>query len=266
MSYNTFETSIHDGQPVELYQFTAGTQAWRYTSADATQIYLSQSFEPREIERGKVGQSPEIAKSKLDLKMPRDNPLVVTLIAAPVQNVLRLDILRKHRTDTEFVTLWRGRVMGIALQGAEATMSCEPIFTSLKRIGLRAVAQRQCRHALYDGGCGVSDSANSASGTLSSVNGAVIDAAVFATQPNGWWVGGKVKFGVDTYRMVVAHTAAQVTLASALPGLAAGQSIVAYPGCDHTPVTCDAKFANIANYGGLPWMPQKNPFAGDSSF
>jgi hypothetical protein len=33
-----------------------------------------------------------------------------------------------------------------------------------------------------------------------------------------------------------------------------------YPGCDRTRLTCSLKFGNIANFGGFPWVPQKNPF------
>ena len=40
------------------------------------------------------------------------------------------------------------------LSGAEATLKCEPIASSLKRPGLRARYQLLCRHVLYSSGCG----------------------------------------------------------------------------------------------------------------
>jgi hypothetical protein len=35
-------------------------------------------------------------------------------------------------------------------------------------------------------------------------------------------------------------------------------------GCDRTFATCQSKFGNSLNFGGFPWIPVKNPFAGDS--
>jgi len=32
-------------------------------------------------------------------------------------------------------------------------------------------------------------------------------------------------------------------------------------GCDHSVSTCAARFDNLANYGGFPFIPTKNPFS-----
>ena len=61
---------------------------------------------------------------------------------------------------------WKGRVAGVRFAGGETTISCDPLATALKRIGLRRPAQRQCPHALYDVGCNVAAAAFAASGTL----------------------------------------------------------------------------------------------------
>ncbi len=45
-------------------------------------------------------------------------------------------------------------------------------------------------------------------------------------------------------------------------GLVAGMTLKAYPGDDHTLATCATKFDNVANYGGFPYFPEKNPFGG----
>jgi hypothetical protein len=37
-----------------------------------------------------------------------------------------------------------------------------------------------------------------------------------------------------------------------------------YAGCDHLLATCRDRFSNVANFGGFPWIPQKNPFSGDA--
>ena len=57
-----------------------------------------------------------------------------------------------------------------------------------------------------------------------------------------------------------------LTLSRAVPGLLTGAAITLYPGCDHTRATCAAKFANLDNFGGFPWIPTRNPFDGGSLF
>ena len=53
-------------------------------------------------------------------------------------------------------------------------------------------------------------------------------------------------------------------LLAVLPGLAVGVAFEAFAGCDRTFATCQSKFGNSLNFGGFPWIPAKNPFAGDS--
>jgi hypothetical protein len=52
----------------------------------------------------------------------------------------------------------------------------------------------------------------------------------------------------------------------AFDGIAVGQAVTLYPGCDHTTTTCDGKFSNLNNYGGFPHIPTKNPFGGSPIF
>lgn len=86
---------------------------------------------------------------------------------------------------------------------------------------------------------------------------------MFASKPNGWWVGGKILLeGVP--RFIVGHAGDTLTLSAAVPGLAQNAGFVVSAGCDHAPTTCDSKFGNALNYGGAPWFPIKNPFIGDS--
>lgn len=265
MTYTAYETSAHDGEPVELLRFVRGLDSWRYTSSDTRFVHLSQQYEPYPFSRAEPNQTIEIAKSRLDLKTPIDTPVVAQLIASPMIAVMELTIYRRHREDAEVIEFWHGYVSGMTVSDDEATISCQQFGTGLRRTGRQRPAQRQCPHALFDSGCGLSAAAFGTAGTMISVSGAVMVSGTFASQPNGWWVGGMIEAG-GTVRMVVAHASDTITLTGAIPGLAAGAAYTIYPGCDHTAATCNSKFSNILNYGGLPWLPAKNPFAGDSAF
>lgn len=265
MTYTAVESSVHAGQPVEMYRFSSGLRKWLYTSADVALVYQTETYEPYPLRRGPFRQTAELAKTGLEISTPRDTPFVADMVASPLLDVVTLTIYRKHRSDAEVLPFWRGRVEGVRFEGGQAVISCKLLGTALKRIGLRRPAQRQCPHALYDVGCNLTEAVFAETGSLLSHTGAAVTSSVFAGRPNGWWVGGKIDFS-GARRFIVGHAGDTVTLTSAVPGLPQNAAFIVYPGCDHTPATCNVKFGNILNYGGAPAFPIKNPFTGDSAF
>lgn len=265
MSYDAVESSAHEGRPIELYRFTSGLRKWMYTSSDASESYLTETYESYPLKRGTFRQTAELAKTGLEINTPRDTPFVSDMVASPLLDVVRLTIYRKHRSDAEVKQLWVGRVEGVRFEGGEAIISCQPLGTALKRIGLRRMGQRQCPHALYGLGCNLTEALFAETGSLLSYVGAAMTSGVFAGHADGWWVGGKIDFS-GARRFIVGHVGDTITLTGAVPGLAQNAAFIVSPGCDHTPTTCDGKFGNLPNYGGAPDFPIKNPFTGDSAF
>ena len=265
MTYSALETSAHGGQPVELIKFARGLDSWRYTSGDTSFSHLSELYEPYPFRIPEPEQTPELAKGRLPLRTPIDTPVVAEMIASPLFAMIDVTIYRRHRGDAEVIEFWHGYVAGFEVAGDEATITCQQVGTWMRRAGRQRPAQRQCPHALFDGGCGMAAASWGVTGTLISATGAVLQSGTFASQPDGWWVGGMIA-AAGTLRMVVAHASDTITLTGGIPGIAPGAGFTVYPGCDHTPGTCNGKFSNILNYGGLPWLPIKNPFSGDSAF
>lgn len=265
MTYAAVESSAHSGQPVELYRFSSGLRKWLYTSADVAFVHQSETYDPYPLKRGPFRQTQELAKSGMEVNTARDLPFVADAMASPLIGVIALTVYRRHRSDAEVQQWWKGRVKGVRFAGSEAIISCEPLGASLRRIGLRRPAQRQCPYALYGLGCNVVAALHTATGNLLSHTGATITSGVFASQPNGWWVGGKIELA-GVLRFIVGHATDTLTLSSGVPGLAQNAGFVVFPGCDHTVAICSAKFGNSLNYGGAPWWPSKNPFTGDSAF
>ena len=183
--------------------------------------------------------------------------------AARPNGVVSLTVFRNHLGDSEYITWWKGRVASVVFAGSTAKIRCESIFTALKRPGLRAHYQTGCRHALFDPGCGVNNQAYKLAGTVASFSGLNVTSSTFLTQASGWLTGGYLRVaGVP--RMITNHSGDTITLSSVLPGLAVGVVFEAFAGCDRTFAICQSKFGNSLNFGGFPWIPAKNPFAGDS--
>jgi uncharacterized phage protein (TIGR02218 family) len=265
MTYAISEASAQDGQPVELYRFALQAQRWMFASGQSPVTYQSETWPPAPITRSGLEQAHEINRNGLEIRVPRDNPVAALFIASPPEGVVSVTLYRMHTgdPDNDFITLWKGRVLAARFSGSEATLRCEPVATSLKRVGLRARYQLLCRHVLYSAGCGALKDSFRVDGTVAAVSGAAAQVAAAGTRPDGYFVAGVLQTDGGA-RMIVGHAGANLDLIAPLPGLAVGQAVQLYAGCDHGTAQCAGRFGNLANFGGFPFIPLKNPFSGDA--
>lgn len=268
MSYDDRETSAYAGAPVELYRFARGPgDAWLYTSADESITYNNETYQPVSISRDQIQQTQELAKANIQITVPRDNAFAVEFVEQPPDTNVSLTIYRQHRgANGGTIAFWKGRALSVSWAGSQATIKAESIITSLKRQGLRPRYQYLCRHALYGVGCGVDNRLFRADGVVNSIDGATITAAAWDSQADGWFKAGYVQFGEGGPRRLIRdHSGATLTLSAELPGLAIGDTVSAYAGCDHTIDTCGQKFSNYANFGGFRYIPSNNPFGSNGA-
>ncbi len=118
-----------------------------------------------------------------------------------------------------------------------------------------------CAADLGDARCGVDLAALEESGTVTAVTSATAFAAALA-QPTGWYDGGELSWtgGANAGQTVAvrswdAATGALTLFLPALYAVQAGDAFTIRPGCDKTFATCQAKFANAANFRGFPHVP-----------
>lgn len=191
----------------------------------------------------------------------------------PPGDPVTLTMFRGHHHDPsgEVVAWWKGRVVSGRAEGERIILRCESVFTSMKRLGVRAVYQRTCRHALYSGGCGLDLASWQTAGTVSAIGARKVGLTIAeaAAQPDGYFTGGILQHGA-ALAYIARHSGTSVRLSARLPALeddlAANGSaaVLLAPGCDLSRRTCANKFSNVENYGGFPWIPGKNPFGGSS--
>jgi uncharacterized phage protein (TIGR02218 family) len=122
----------------------------------------------------------------------------------------------------------------------------------------RNVYQPTCLHTLYDSGCTLVKNAFGTNGTVGSGSTASVinwSAASANFQQGSITFTSGVNAGVTaTVGSVVAGTS--MTLLYPLESVpAAGDGFTVYYGCDHTPGTCQAKFNNLSNFRGFPYVP-----------
>lgn len=267
MSYSDYENSLDTGTPIELYEFIQGLQRWNYISGANSIIRLGQPYTPMPVKRDRIKQTSDIFKDSLKMDFPRDDPFASQFLGFAPEEVTTLTILRGHYgdPDEEFNVYWKGRVVGAKAQQNTITVECESVFTSIRRPGLRARFEYGCRHPLYGRGCLVNRETYKFDGQINTIsNGVEVGVTGAASFPDGYFTGGMLIAPNGATRFLTAHTGGTVVMNRPIRGLAGSQIVSLYPGCDHLRTTCQNKFNNLDNFGGFPFIPQRNPFDGNS--
>jgi len=264
-NYLNNEQSQQDGQPIELYLFNrADIEYWSYTSSDLNIYYNGKNYEAVLIKRSNIRLNSNALKTSIEIEVNLSNPFVQNFISEPIEGIIQLIIYRQHFNS--YVTYWKGYVGGVAFKGKTVVIFVGLKTSSLKRLGLMRKYQRNCGLPLYSKWCTISKDNTSykVSGIINSVNGVTIDATVFGTKPNGWFLGGIFKTNNgNCLQRIAYHNETIIKIARPVSALTALDTFVAWAGCDHLKATCKTKFFNKLNYGGQPYIPDKNPFIGD---
>ena len=276
MTFDAKETSVQDGRPIELYEFKRVDQRWYYTSADRnlTTVLEDEDYTAAAISRTEIEQGQELARSPMTVTVPRNLAIADYFRAEPPSRPIFLKVRQYHESDDNINTIWTGRCLSVEWADSHAMIHCEPTITSLNRQGLRRFYQRQCPHVLYGPECRLDQADHKIVGAIDSVSGNVVNISECAGFADGWFAGGWIEHVLDESfstverRFIVSHVGANLTLNFPLPAqFVVGYNMTIYKGCDHTAATCNsAKFSNIANYGGFPYFPIKNPFGGAPLF
>jgi len=264
VSYVEKELSVQGGSPLLLYLFAQGSSTWQLTNAAAEHSYSGKTWLPAAIECSEFIQTGELPRDSLSVTLPRTHSLAQTFIGYSPDALTSVTVFRKHADDPEAVVVWKGRVVGSSQTETQVTLECEPIFSSLRRIGLRDTYSLTCRHGLFLGGCRLQASAFATAVTVTAVNRTTITIPGAAALER--LLGGTLEAPDGTKRMIVAHSGATVTIMRRVRSLETemvahpdGFSATVYPGCDLSEHTCDTVYHNLGNFGGWPGLPTLNP-------
>jgi uncharacterized phage protein (TIGR02218 family) len=254
---------------IELYTFAMSTTAWRYTNALTSVTFNQQAYAAVPITRSAIVATTDIEKAQITVTVPLTLPLLdVFRPFAPLQRVW-LTLVRTQRNAASGATIWSGALANVESGQHTATLTIQSRFAAQANNGLRQKWQKPCPRVLYSTGCGVSRVAYRVNGTLTVATARTIRAVAFATEPDGYFVGGYVEWvsgGITLVAFVTGHTGDTLSLLTA-PSIPVGTVVAAYPGCDHsTGANGCGRFNNLANFGGQPYIPLKNPFGNNKIY
>lgn len=268
MTYLGRDTSIEDGSPFFLYEFNIGATTYRFTDLPDDIIFNSETWTAWPVKHTEVQQSNEVAKNQVKIDLPIGNSFTDQYIGKTPESVVTFTLYRSHIGETEFIVAYKGRVTTHEISTLILKLTCESVYTSLKRTGVRARFLLTCRHALYGRGCNLDRATFAEAGTATGITGldlTVTEASGFA---DGFFTGGYIEFPDGSRRSIANHVGTTITLINESQYLIDNPPIstpvTLYPGCDRTLDTCINKFNNVLNQGGFRWIPNKNPTGGNS--
>lgn len=263
MSYDATETSRYSGKPVEAFRFVQGQNTWLFTSAD-TQVTLPIGvFEKETIQRSELSFSEEEKGEKIEVTVPRDNPIAELFILDLPSTPVFLTVFRAHRGEEEDeIAIFTGKVSRVSFKGSEAVLSCSSLVAVLDRAVPLLAMQMPCNHVLFSAECGANPTASRDAVTITTVDRTTVTSNDFALRPDQWFRGGRLVTPDFETRFIADHIGDTITLLSALPGLESLDECWAYWGCDHLEATCKTKYSNLDNYLGFSRIPGRNPFEG----
>lgn len=268
-NYDAKELSVASGSPVEAYRFQGTFKTYRYTSADTAVVVAGETFDPVVIKRqaSPVGTNEE-DQAALDVLMPIDLQLVkdYPFGLTPPPSLL-LEVLRYHRgTDpsVDWRTLWKGKVTLFDVEGRWAAARIPSTFArALQGDVPNVFYQNVCNHVLFDGRCRADRATNSTITTVVSVSGTSVQVANDGFADAFLRAGEIVAQRSHERRLIIDNQVNLITINYQFADLVVGDTVELTAGCNHQFSTCVSKFANGANYGGHPYIPEDNPFIGE---
>ena len=282
MSFGGIETSRYKGRPTNLFYVRYGNAPnsfFAYTDAENEIDHNGVTYVPLTISRGKISVTGTMDKQAMEVRASLSIPMAELFRVYPPSQVVNLIIYQGHLSDpdAQYLVAWAGRIISAKRIENELVMTCEPVATSMKRVGLRRHYQYSCMHALYGDHCKANKAAATRSVVVSAIN------SLELTLPTDWdtderrpkYLGGMVEWtnamGDKEVRSILKVSGTRRILVSGyLRDLTAGMSIDVILGCNRAcyfnsngslsaETDCHTLHGNIHNFGGCPFIPKKNP-------
>lgn len=278
MSIDKIERSRAAGVPFELYEFIYGEgegDVFTYTDALAPVSLAGKVYEPAAITRDAIKSKGRQKNSEIRVTVSRSLGVAGLFRGYPPRRVIFLRIYAgflagdnvpsKWAEEAGTASLrWSGRILESAPSKGQVNFTCDTLGAGMSRPGLTRFYQRECPFVLYGPRC----QANRAAASTDCV---VVEAAGSTVTLDSTWaditnknkyVGGLFEWtgslGLET-RMIVSVNASGVILDGPVVDLEATDAAKVVLGCGRVTTDCVALHDNIVNFGGMPYIPIKNP-------
>lgn len=240
------------------------------TNADLPITYGGITYQPYPFERGSTKLIVGVEVDSLDITLFANGSTLLNGVPVPkLCNLGGFDgalvsLDRAFMSDwgsapVGTLSMFRGHVSDAAPSRTSVQLTIKSFLDLLNIKMPKNLYQAGCVHTLFDAGCSLAKESHAVTGvattgsTKSAVNSSITAAAGFFDNGTISIISG---VNANLRRTVKSFNAGVFTLILPLPApLNAGDSIIAYPGCDKQQSTCNNKFSNVVNFRGFPFIP-----------
>lgn len=269
----TFLQGATNFRMADLYTITlTGGTVLRYTTWDTTLTVSGHTFltGPPNIERTAIEEQIGMDVSTIEITISAS--LADLLSGIPILqsiglglfdgSAFKIERLFMDSTGVQIGTVIRfagfiGPVDELSRSYAKITVNSgtELLSTQLPQI----ILQPGCTNTLFDARCGLIKASFAEANTVQS--GSTVNKLIsLSAKADDYYDNGQIAFtsgpNAGLVKAVKQYLGQQFTFNSPLPfAPSAGDLFTAYPGCDKTQATCAAKFSNLVNFEGFPFVP-----------
>lgn len=262
MSYSAIEKSVQSAEPVELYKISLNGETFRITSYNKPYLFLGEWYQPEQIKRGEIILDAVYFDDKFKVTIPLRSLTGRRMVQNGYEGVSTIEIIRTHVGDNDYLTLWSGKVVEIAVSTHYLDLVSMPQTYAFLKTGNRAKYSRLCRHILYSRECGVNRDGHDVQATINSQNQVLLG---LSRNLNDEFLGGTLRLANGMQKLIVGIDGNVITTISPFKIDVIGQSVTIWKGCDKSLECCKNRFNNMNRFGGFPYIPVKNIFTSSAN-
>lgn len=266
-----------------LYHLTNLDESFSLTSLPVTHGSDPQTFTPAQIGHSSVDQQSEMNSPNVMVTLGLNGStaaqalkaLVLTAVPSKITVIiarLNPEALTSLDWEEDAYVIFKGVATNVSF--ARYTMQLSLVSVLMQNEGKvpRYFWQKTCQHALYGDLCGADpeDADNKLSTTIAAVSARAKFVDIADTTLNGnaiastTFQGGTLTIGSEVFQILASTLiggggGTRLYLVWWSTSLVASASVVVRRGCRRTVEDCEGIFDNLANFGGMPYIPDVNP-------
>lgn len=242
------------------------------------------TFAKAQIQHDRIDESADMTPRQVNVTLGANDPnLRAYFLSAPVKGI-SIEIYRANPTFlpgniafADILLEFKGVAQSCGFKGYTVSANFISPLLQEDRIIPRYTYQKTCNHQVYSKQCTVVKSLYATTVTVSAVDrfNKTVDVALATinvdspsraiaitteTFNGGLLVdAGGNSYGIMANEIGISGSLTRLWLEWYPPTIQAGDTITIYPGCLRIPRVCNSLFNNLANFGGMPYVPTANP-------
>lgn len=257
------ESSDNSGMPQRLFLFTMGDETFAYVNSANSHTYNGVNYGPLNVSMEDITQALSEDSPTIRIEIDGKSPLAALFIPYMPIIPVKVRVYRYHIGDAEYVTELIGEVASASnnQDNDACSLSVRMLASNMDRKVPWPIFQKQCNNVLFGPQCRINRELFKVETTVVSIGANTISSPDFVHADPTYFVAGyAIHVATGEIRWIIAQNGDLLTLQTPFRGMAEGDDVVAFAGCDLLKSTCEDKFDNLHRFWGFTHIPTKNPF------